>query len=264
MVLAEHFHDPSAGREKFIVRHGRGVPLTLGHFKKRLQSIGERLVRAKDPEIALLRIQFFDIAQETTEHMRVADAAIARRSHVNRVIAEIRHAQVAQQHAAVGVGIGAHASFALRGKFRQLRFQSALLIEEFLRPVAREPVFQQLQVFRMSRRVRERHLVRAERAFNLLAIDHLRSRPTLGRIENDHRPARTSDVAVDAGVLLDFFDLLHRRVERRGHGLMHRRRLVAFDENGHPAVAAKQLLQFLAGDASEESRVGNLVTIEMQ
>ena len=59
-------------------------------------------------------------------------------------------------------------------------FQAALFIEEFLRPVASHPVFQQLEVFGMGGRIGERHLVRTECAFNLQAIDHLRSRPALG------------------------------------------------------------------------------------
>ena len=69
---------------------------------------------------------------------------------------------------------------------------------------------------------------------------------------------------MDAGVLLDLFDLLHRRVERRGHGLMHQLGLVTLDEVGRPPVTAEQLLQFLAGDACEDGRVGNLVAVEMQ
>ena len=69
---------------------------------------------------------------------------------------------------------------------------------------------------------------------------------------------------MDAGVLLDLLDLLHRRVERRGHRLMHQRGLVTLDEVGRPPVAAEQLLQFLAGDAGEDGRVGNLVAVEMQ
>ena len=75
LVLAEHFHHAPGGREKFVVRHGRGVPLALGRFKKGFQAVGERLVRAKDPEIPLLAVQLRHIAQETPEHMRVADAA---------------------------------------------------------------------------------------------------------------------------------------------------------------------------------------------
>jgi len=75
LVLAEHFHHASSGREKFVVWHGRGVPLAFGHFKESFQAVGERLVRAKDPEIPLLIVQLRHIAQKTPEHMCVADAA---------------------------------------------------------------------------------------------------------------------------------------------------------------------------------------------
>ena len=154
--------------------------MTFGYLKEGFQAVGERLVRAKDPEIPLLAVQLRHIAQETPEHMRVADAAHPRRRHVDRVVAEIRHPQVAKQNATVGVGIRAHAPFAFGRKFGQFRFQAALLIKEFFWPVAPQPVFQQLEVFGMGGRVGERHLVRTEGAFNLQAIDHLRPRPALG------------------------------------------------------------------------------------
>ena len=103
LVLAEHLHHAAGGREEFVVRHGRGVPLALGHFEDGFQAVGKRLVRAEDAEIPLLAVELRHVAQERPEHVRVADAAHARRGHVDRVVAEIRHAQVAQQHAAVGV-----------------------------------------------------------------------------------------------------------------------------------------------------------------
>jgi hypothetical protein len=238
--------------------------LALGGVKKGFQAVGERLIRAKDPEIPLLAVQLRDIAQETPEHMRVADAAHPWRGHVNCVVAEIRHPQIAEQNAAIGVGVRAHAPVASGRKFGQFRLQAALLIEEFLRSVAPQPVFQQLEVFGMGGRVGERHLMRSEGAFNLQAIDRLRPRPALGRSEHDHRPARTPEFAMGAGVLLDFLDLLDRRIERRGHRLVHQIGLVTLDEVGRPAIAAEQLFQFLAGDAGEHSRVGNLVAVEMQ
>src|SRR5450756_652173 len=45
---------------------------------------------------------------------------------------------------------------------------------------------------------------------------------------------------------------------------MHQPGLVPLDEVGRPAVPAEQLFQFLACDAGKESRVGNLVAVEMQ
>ena len=179
LVLAEHFHHAPGGREPFVVRLGRGVPLALGHFKQSLQAVGERLVGTEDAEIPLLAVQLHHIAQERPEHMGVADSRRTRRGYVFRVVAEIRHPQITQQHAAVGMGIGAHASFAPGSQFGQFRFQAALALEEFLRPVAHEPVFQQFEVFGMSPGV-ERHLVRTEGAFDRQAIDRLRPGPALG------------------------------------------------------------------------------------
>ena len=69
---------------------------------------------------------------------------------------------------------------------------------------------------------------------------------------------------MDAGVLLDFLDLLDSCVERGGHGLVHQRGLMPLDEIRRPTVAAEQLLQFLAGDAGKNGGIGNLVAIEMQ
>ena len=45
---------------------------------------------------------------------------------------------------------------------------------------------------------------------------------------------------------------------------MHQPGLVTFDKVGHPPVATEQLFQFLAGDAGEEGRTGDLVAVEMQ
>jgi len=103
----------------------------------------------------------------------------------------------------------------------QLRLEAALVIEEFLGPVAPQPVFQELQVCGMGRGIGERHLMRTEGAFHRHTIDHLRPRRPLGRIKDDHRPAQTRKVAVDARRLLDCLDLFHRHVKGRRHGFVH-------------------------------------------
>ena len=105
--------------------------------------------------------------------MGVADPGRPRRGYVGRVVAKIRHPQVAEQNPSIGVGIRPHASLTLGRKFGQFRFQAALFVEEFLRPVALQPIFQELEVFGMSGWVGERHLVCPEGAFNLQA--HRRS-----------------------------------------------------------------------------------------
>ncbi len=39
LVLAEHFHHAPGGCEKFVVRHGPGVPLALGHVEEGFQAV---------------------------------------------------------------------------------------------------------------------------------------------------------------------------------------------------------------------------------
>ena len=94
--------------------------MAFGYCKESLKAVGERLVGAKYPEIALLAVQLHHIAQERPEYMGIADTRRTRRRHLGRILAEIRHAQVAQQHATVGVGIRAHTPLTVGRQFGEL------------------------------------------------------------------------------------------------------------------------------------------------
>ena len=181
LVLAEHrVQHASGGREEFIVLYFPGVPLTVGDFKNRAQEIRECLIGTEDAEIALILIQLGHVTQELAQHKRILALNGAGRRHIHRVDVEVRHAQVAQQNAAVGVRIGAHPPVALRRQLGQFRQESAVLIEQLLGLVAFHPAFKLLDMLGMSGIHQERHLVRSEGAFNLQAVDDFRSRPALG------------------------------------------------------------------------------------
>ncbi len=181
LVFAQHrIQHASVAGEKFVVRQSRGVPLALGHLEKRFEAVGESFVRAENTKVPLLAVQLRHIAQERTEHMDVANAARPGRGNVFRIAAVIRHLQVAEQNAAVGVGIRAHASFAFGCEFGQFRFQAARLIKQFLWPIAPQPVFQKFEMFWMRGRIGERHLMRAKGSFHLQAIHELRPGPAFG------------------------------------------------------------------------------------
>ena len=62
---------PSRARNSSFVQLSC-VPLPVGHLKHSAQPIGERFVGAEDAEVALLSVEFDDIAQEHAEFMRVA------------------------------------------------------------------------------------------------------------------------------------------------------------------------------------------------
>ena len=53
-------------------------------------------------------------------------------------------------------------------------------------------------------------------------------------------------------------------LQRRGHFLMHRRRVVAFNEVGFLAISGKQRLQFVMGNARKDCGIGDLVAIEVK
>jgi hypothetical protein len=59
-------------------------------------------------------------------------------------------------------------------------------------------------------------------------------------------------------------DVLDRGFHHRGHALMHRVRVIAFDEERRPAATAQELLQFLALDAREHRGIADLVAIQVQ
>ena len=106
-----------------------------------------------------------------------------------------------------------------------------------------------------------RHLMRAPSSFDLLAVDFFGAGPTLGRTQDDHRPARPAHRLVIARLLLNRLDFGDDRIEGRRHFLVHRLRLGAFNEIRPIAVAAQESFQLLMADARQHGRVGDLVAV---
>jgi hypothetical protein len=130
LVLTQHrIEYPSGGRKKFVILDSSGVPLPVGHFENRAQEIGNCLIRTEDAEIALILIQLGHVSQEVAKNERILAVDRAWREHVDRMGAEIRHTQIPQKNAAVGVRIGAHAAVTLRRQFGQFRHQPAIFVE---------------------------------------------------------------------------------------------------------------------------------------
>src|SRR5450631_4302300 len=105
--------------------------------------------------------------------MSVTGSAHTGRGDAEGISAKIWEAQVAQQHAAVGVRICAHAPFTGGYELRKLGYEAARVVEEFSRPVAFQPAFKQRQVRGICCRNGQRHLMGAERSLNLHAINDL-------------------------------------------------------------------------------------------
>ena len=101
-------------------------------------------------------------------------------------------------------GLAPIAAVAAGGQFGEFGQEPAGGVEQLLGLVAFQPGFELLQMLGILLRVGQRHLMGAEGAFDLLAVDDLGAGPALGRDEDDHRPARARWVmraaaGIDAG-----------------------------------------------------------------
>ena len=96
-----------------------------------------------------------------------------------------------------------------------------------------------------------------------LAVDDFRPGPSLRAAQHDHRPVRSADIALRSGIAY-LGDPVEGIVEGRRHGLVHRAGLVALDEERLVAVSDQETAQFRRRHPREESRVGDLVAVEVE
>src|SRR5580700_9760188 len=88
--------------------------------------------------------------------------------------------------------------------------------------------------------------------------------PSFRGTKYDHGPARTRSVAGGAGVLLQRTNFEDALLQSRSHFLMHRSRVIAFDEVRFVTVSGQQSLQFFMRDAGKDGGICDLVAVQMQ
>ena len=90
LVLAQHLHHPSIGREMVVVIEGLGDPGAVGDLEHVLPAIGIVLVRAEQAEVAGVQIEFHHVAQEFAHDARRFGGRGARRRNFDRIVAKVR------------------------------------------------------------------------------------------------------------------------------------------------------------------------------
>ena len=165
---------------------------------------------------------------------------------------------------AIGMRIGAHAPLARRGERRESRRRPPGLVEQLFGLDSFASIARAMRRCAGCSQVGDRHLVRAPEALDLHAVDLLRTGPALRAAQHDHGPARTRG-ARPSRAPLDGADLVERRVQRRGHQLVHRVGIVAFDELAARSHSREtDCCTSSSADAAEHGRIGDLVAVEMQ
>ena len=225
---------------------------------QRLEAVSSGLKTRK-----FVRIEFHHVADEIALDAGRLGHDRARLGQGDGVVAEVGHFEVAQEKAAVGMRVGAHAARAFGRQVRQFGAQAAGAVEEFRRLIAFHPAFQNPDMRRLVH-VAHRHLVGAEGSFDHFSVHHLGAGPALGRAQDDHRPRRPLAETVGPRVVLDGFDFSDNGVERGGHELVDLCGNIALHKPRFVAVAAQQRLQFIMRQAGQHGRAGDLVAVEMK
>src|SRR2546428_10527948 len=96
-------------------------------------------------------------------------------------------------------------------------------------------------MFRLGIQIGYRHLMRAPRTFDGLAIHKFRSGPALRSTHDDHGPDGKARRSLAAGFALNGVDFSDDRVERRRHELMHHFWLMPFAVVGFISVASEEV-----------------------
>ena len=67
-----------------------------------------------------------------------------------------------------------------------------------------------------------------------------------------------------ARVALDHPDATDRLIERRRHGFVHGKRIIAFDEDRRVAITKQQIFKFVRMDPGKHGRIGDFIAVEMK
>ena len=84
--------------------------------------------------------------------------------------------------------IAADTSRAFRWKVAEFSNEGSGFVEELFRTIASHPMLNELEMLRVRYWIKNGHLMRSPGALKLVSVDLLRTPPTLGRTQNDHRP----------------------------------------------------------------------------
>ena len=267
-VLGQHgVHDAAILGQELVPFHGGGVPVAVGSLEALIQTVGHSLVRSEDAEVFGVGVELEQVADVAAQFDHILFFHAAGGGQADGVILEIGGAQIPQQLAAVGVGVGRNAAVAGGGQFLQFGDQGAVFVKQLLGMVAAQPFLDLFQVFLLMGGAQgdiNGHLMGAEGALDGLAVHHLGAGPSLGGTQHDHGPLDMAHLFPGAGAALDVVDLLNDGIQGFGHLGVHGHGVVALDKVGLPGAAQEEMFHLLVGHAAEHCGVGDLVAVQVQ
>src|SRR5262249_4005406 len=134
------------------------------HLEHGTETVRRRLIGPQETEA--FRVELDDVAKEGAQHAGRLASNGAGGLHRDRVITKVRQLEIAQEHAAVRVRVGTHATVARRQQRAKLLSWGSVLVEQLHRAVGEEPLFELDQVLGLGGEIGEGNLMRSERALD--------------------------------------------------------------------------------------------------
>src|SRR5580700_4408360 len=97
-----------------------------------------------------------------------------------------------------------------------------------------------------------------------MSVNLSRSRPSLGRTQDDHWPPGEFGQPSATRFLLNRFDLFHAPIQSRCHCLVHAVVLRTLDKIRFVSVAFEQIFKIFMADARKNSWIVNFIPVEVQ
>ena len=226
------------------------------------QTVGHGFIGTENTEVLLFPVQTENIPHIAAQLNHILGFHSTGSRDLHCVIPEIRQTQTLEQQSAVGMGVGAHATDALRSQRLKLWNQPPGFIEQLLRVIAAQPLLQNCQMLRLIHG--NRHLMGMEAALNLYAVHFLWTGPALGRAEDDHGPTGTLGAALFSGSFLNGTDFFDDSIQNGSHFFVHFHGIGALYKIGVPAAALKEALNLFVGDAGEYRGIADLKAVEVE
>src|SRR4030095_8160709 len=137
-------------------------------------------------------------------------------------------------------------------------------IEQLLRPVPSQPIFQDFQMSWIFPCTSKRHLVRTPITLYSTAVHFLRSGPSFRTAQHNHGPTPPGGSPIGASLPLNTSNFRNALLKSSRHFLVHEFDVVAFHEMRCPPVSLEQLFQFFVRYARKQCRVVDLVSVQIE
>ena len=141
MLTKHRIHYTTILCKEFICIKFLAIPVTVCNFEYFTKTVRHCLVRSENSEVSFFLVEFEDVSYKSTEFYHILCLNCTRLRNVNSVISEVRKTKVTKKFTTICMWVRTDSLISCRSKCFEFRNKSSVLIKEFFRMIAKEPLF---------------------------------------------------------------------------------------------------------------------------